>query len=99
MSDQRRQQRPIDRKRDADAQNDYRDGWDTSGDIGDVPGIPPQGAPVGYGKRATTRGNGLRYRHISTKLLVTLALLSVILGFCCTGSGLSLVDAIAAGRD
>ena len=32
-------------------------------------------------------------------MVVVLALLSVILGFCCTQSTLSLVDAYSAGRD
>src|SRR5690349_23178089 len=99
MSDERRQQRPIDSVWDADTQNDEPDRWDTNSDFGDVPGVSAHGAPVGHGKRATTRGNGSRYRRISRKLLVTLALLSVILGFCCTQSTLSLVDALAAGRD
>ncbi len=99
MSDQREQQRHIDREWDSDTQNDCHDRSDTNRDIGDVPDIPPQSAPVGYGKRATTRGKGLRYRRISTRLLVTLGLITIILGFCCTQSTLSLVDAVAAGRD
>ncbi|HET9979388.1 MAG TPA: hypothetical protein VFQ32_03020, partial [Ktedonobacterales bacterium] len=46
-------------------------------------------------------GSGRRQgiRQLSTRMVVVLALLGVILGFCCTQSTLSLVDAYAAGRD
>lgn len=110
MSEKQRRQRRIDREWDAAAQNDYRDGWDANSAFsafGDVSDMPLHETPDGFGTswtRATTRGKQSRRlrwrdRHFSTRLLVTLALLSVVMGFCCTQSTLSLVDALAAGRD
>ena len=88
--------------------DDFRENW--GDDWGDAPGLAPPDRPVGFGMPASGRaarsagkagasGKGQGVRKLSTRLVVALALLSVILGFCCTQSTLTLLDAFAAARD
>ena len=111
MTGQRRGQRRNGRMWDDITDDDFREHWGDN--WGDAPGLAPPDLPVGFGMSTSGRagrgagkagasgksGRGHGVRKLSTRLVVALALLSVILGFCCTQSTLTLLDAFAAARD
>ncbi|HEU5347568.1 MAG TPA: hypothetical protein VFU63_03035, partial [Ktedonobacterales bacterium] len=93
----------------------YGEGYDggSSGAYNDAPGrFPPEtgegfgvgdadGLPIGSRDRAggANGSSALKRRKVSIKLISVLALLSIIVGFCCTQSTLTIVDTASAAVD
>ena len=51
------------------------------------------------GRGGVQQGTRLHDRRVSTRMIAVLSLLSIIVGFCCTRSTLTLLDAVGAARD
>lgn len=85
----------TDREWEAAARYGYRD--ETFN--GDVADMPTSRWPASQGVRGAQPGRRGRGRRVSTKVIVVLSLLSIVVGFCCTRSTLTLIDAVGAARD
>ncbi|HET8906994.1 MAG TPA: DUF4012 domain-containing protein [Ktedonobacterales bacterium] len=86
--------------------NGFRDDLPETPPIGDDFGMPGESGGASSsarGGRGASKGSArhgrLRDRSISMKLVTVLALLSVIVGFCCTQSTLSVLDFASAAID
>lgn len=86
--------------------NGFRDDFPGTPPIGndyDIPGESGGASSSSRGGRGASKGGArhgrLRDRSISMKLVTVLALLSVIVGFCCTQSTLSVLDFASAAID
>ncbi len=106
-----RQQRQVNRPRDEWENAAPDDGPGGGGFHNGAPGMAQRdiddGMPAANGRPASARDRTqrkgkrarLRDRNFSIKMISVLALLSVIVGFCCTQSTLTVVDAASAALD